>query len=97
MTPSSEIERQIEAAYDFRGHASITFKDGRTLVAYIFNREYANPRAAEQHWIEVIPKDSEERLRIPIAELAKVELTGKDYAAGNSFEDYLKKKAAEQP
>ena len=95
-TPTSEIEKQIEAAYDFRGHATVTLKDGSSLVGYIFNREFANPKAPAQHYIEVIPKDSDERRRIPIAELARVEITGKDYAAGNSFEDYLKKKDAQK-
>ena len=88
----SEIERQVEAAFDFRGHATITLKDGNSLVAYVFNREFANPRAAEQHYIDVIVKDSDERRRIPIAAIERIELTGEDCAAGNSFEDYLKKK-----
>ena len=91
--PSNDVERQIEAAYDFRGHANITLKSGESFVGYVFNREYANPRAKEQNYIDVIPKDSEERRRIPIAQVAKVELAGQDYAAGNSYEDYLKKKA----
>ncbi len=95
-TPTSEIEKQIEAAYDFRGHALITLKDGQSVVGYIFNREFANPKAPEQHFIEVIPKDTDERRRIPIASLERVELTGKDYAAGNSFEDYLKRKSAQK-
>ncbi|MBI5200220.1 MAG: hypothetical protein HY925_01425 [Elusimicrobia bacterium] len=93
---TSEIEKQIEAAYDFRGHVTITLKDGQSLVGYIFNREYANPRTKEQNFIDVIPKDSDERRRIPIAQLAKIDLSGKDYAAGNSFEDYLKKKNAQK-
>lgn len=92
-TPSSDIERQVEAAYDFRGHVTLTLKDGTSFVGYIFNREYANPKSPEQNFIDVIPKDSEERRRIPIPALAKVELTGTDYAAGNSFEEYLAKKA----
>lgn len=91
-TPSSELERQIEAAFDFRGHVTIRLKDGTTLVAFIFNREFANPRAPEQNYVDVIAKDSEERRRIPVASIERVELTGKDFAAGNSYEDYLKKK-----
>ena len=91
-----EIERQVEAAYDFRGHAVITLKSGESFVGYVFNREFANPRAKEQNFIEVIPKDSEERRRIPLAALARVELTGKDHAADNSYEAYLKKKQQQQ-
>lgn len=87
-----EIEKQIDAAYDFRGHVTITLKGGQSFVGYIFNREFANPKASEQHYIDVIPKDSDERRRIPISLLERIDITGKDYAAGNSFEDYLKKK-----
>lgn len=91
-TPLS-IEAQVEAAYDYRGHVTLTLKDGTSFVGYLFNREFDNPKNPERNFIEVIPKDSEERRRIPLSALAKIELTGKDCAAGNSFEDYLKKKA----
>ena len=91
MNPSNEIERQVEAAFDYRGHVTITLKDGKSLTAFVYGREFANPRAPEQHTIEVILKDSDERRRIPIASIERIELTGTDYAAGNSFQDYLKK------
>jgi hypothetical protein len=92
MNPSNELEKQIEAAYDFRGHAVFTLKSGESFVGFLFNREFTNPVAKDQNYIEVIPKDSDERRRISIADLAKVEITGKDYAADNSYDAYLKKK-----
>ncbi|MBI4424516.1 MAG: hypothetical protein HY554_12350 [Elusimicrobia bacterium] len=90
-TPSNELERQVEAAFDFRGHVTIAFKSGETVEGFLFNREYANPLTAEENYIDVILKDSDQRRRYPIAALESVRLTGADHAAGNSFEDYLKK------
>lgn len=94
--PTTEIEQQVEAAYDYRGHVTVTLKDGTSLIGFIFSREFANPHNPHNHYIDVIPKDSDERRRIPIAELARIEISGKDYAAGNSFEEYNKKKQAQQ-
>lgn len=88
------LKRQIEAAYDYRGHVTIRLKQGKTLEGFLYNREWANARLPQDNFIDVMVKDSDESLRLPMAELAAIELTGTDYAAGNSYEDYLKKKAA---
>ncbi|HVE13361.1 MAG TPA: hypothetical protein VNI01_08215 [Elusimicrobiota bacterium] len=88
------LKDQIEAAYDFRGHVTITLKDGRVVVGFLYNREFANPKLATDHYIDVMVKDSDANERYPMADVAAIALTGTDYAAGNSYEDYLKKKAA---
>lgn len=76
MTLSKDVAAQIDAAYDYRGHVTITFTDGKTVVGYLFNRvlDGADP------FVEYYPKDSDERARVPAATIAKVELTGKDFA-----------------
>lgn len=78
MTISKEVADQIDAAFDFRGHVTLTLDDGKTVVGYLFNRELA-PFKGEAY-VEVIPKDSEERLRVPAARVKSVALTGKDFA-----------------
>lgn len=79
MTLAKETAAQIDAAFDFRGHVTVTFADGGTLEGYLFNRELA-PLKGEAY-IEVIPKDSDERLRFPAASVKSVALTGKDFAS----------------
>lgn len=80
MTLSKDIAAQIDAAYDHRGHVTVTFADGKTIEGYLFNREHA-PFPSGEPYIEVIPKDSEQRLRFPSATVKSIALTGKDFAS----------------
>lgn len=76
MAISKDIAAQIDAAFDYRGHVTITFTDGRKVEGYIFNRalEGAEPL------VDYYPKDSDARTRVKAETIAKVELTGKDFA-----------------
>ncbi len=80
MTLSKDIAAQIDAAYDYRGHVTVTFADGTTLEGYLFNREH-EPFPSGEAYIEMIPKDSERRLRFPSATVKSVAITGKDFAS----------------
>ena len=90
----NDIERQIEAAYDFRGHVTIKLKGGETVEGFIFNRQFKNPKMKKDNFIEVVLKGSGDRRDLDIASVESVALTGEDFAEGNSYENYLKKKAA---
>lgn len=79
MTLSNEVAAQIDEAFDFRGHVTVSFTDGKRLEGYLFNRELA-PMKGEAY-IEMIPKDSDQRLRFPAASVKSVALTGKDFAS----------------
>ncbi|MBI2384608.1 MAG: hypothetical protein HYV14_01215 [Elusimicrobia bacterium] len=79
MTLPKDVAAQIDEAFDFRGHVTVTFADGKTLEGYLFNRELA-PFKGEAY-IEMIPKDSDQRLRFPAASVKSVALTGKDFAS----------------
>ncbi len=96
MQDEKKLRQQIEAAYDFRGHVTITFKSGESAEGYMFNRQYENPKLPEDNFIEVVLKGSGEKRRYSIGTLSAVALTGEDCAAGKSYEDYLKKKGASQ-
>ena len=80
--PSSELERQIEAAFDYRGHVTIAFKTGESVEGFVFNRQFAHPKLSEEPFIEVFLAGSGERRKYAIATIQSVALTGKDYAAG---------------
>ena len=79
MTLSNEVAAQIDEAFDFRGHVTVSFTDGKTLEGYLFNRELT-PMNGEAY-IEMIPKDTDQRLRFPAASVKSVAITGKDFAA----------------
>ena len=76
-TPTNELERQIDEAFNYRGDVTLTFTDGRELVGFIFNRELAP--AGSEPFVEVARKDSPDE-RFAVADLASVALSGKDHA-----------------
>lgn len=78
-TISNDVAAQIDAAFDHRGHVTMTLKDGKVLEGYLFNRELS-PLKGEAY-VEFIPKDKEDRLRFAAAEIKSLALTGKDFAA----------------
>ncbi|HXT02503.1 MAG TPA: hypothetical protein VN915_17660 [Elusimicrobiota bacterium] len=78
MDVSESIAAQIEAAYDYRGHVTLTMNDGRTVEGFLFNREVA-PLKGEPY-VEMIRKDSDERLRFASKDVKSIAITGKDFA-----------------
>lgn len=78
MPIAPEIAAQIDAAFDYRGHVTLTLNDGKTVEGYLFNRELT-PLKGEAY-VEVIPKDSDQRLRFAAKDVKSVVLTGKDFA-----------------
>jgi hypothetical protein len=89
--PSTEDELRegLEKAFDYRGDVTITRKDGSTIEGYIFDRRAA--AALSQSLIRLIPKGLSTKLSIPYSDIASLAFTGRDTAAGKSWEAWLKK------
>lgn len=81
---SHDLERQIEAAFDYRGHVTITLKTAERLEAYVFNRQFAHPTLKEEPQIEVFLAGSGTSRKFAIARIASIALTGKDSASASS-------------
>ncbi len=78
MTLAPALAAQIEAAYDFRGHCTVTLADGSVFEGFLFNRELA-PLKGEPY-AEFMIKNSDERRRVPAASIKSLVLSGKDFA-----------------
>jgi hypothetical protein len=89
--PSSEEELRegLEKAFDYRGDVTITRKDGSTVEGYIFDRRAEG--ALSQSLIRLFPKGEPVKISIPYSEIASLAFTGRDTAAGKSWEAWLKK------
>ena len=79
MPVSKEVAAQIDAAFDYRGHVTVALGDGTKIEGFLFNRELAPSKG--EAYIEIIPKDTDERRRIPADAVVGVTLTGKDFAS----------------
>ena len=79
----------MEQAFDYRGDVTITLKNGETLLGYVFDRRKGASLA--DSYARVLPQDSQERRDIPYSEIAALAFTGRDTAAGKSWEAWVKK------
>jgi hypothetical protein len=75
---------------------TVTLRDGRRIEGYVFDRRPAATLA--ESTFRIIPIDGHAKVTVAYADLRALEFTGKDTAAGKSFESwvakYFAKKAA---
>jgi hypothetical protein len=89
MATEDEIRAALEKAFDYRGDVTITRKDGASIEGYIFDRRTGKTLADSS--VRLFPKDRDEKISISFADIAKLAFTGRDTAAGKSFETWVKK------
>ena len=90
MAAESEIRAALEKAFDYRGDLTITLKDGRTVEGYLFDRKAEGP-SLNECYVRVMPKDQPGKIVIRYGEIAALSFSGRDTAAGKSFEAWVKK------
>lgn len=89
LATEDELREALEKAFDYRGDVTITRKDGTKLEGYIFDRVGGTTLA--NSFVRVLPKDSNERMKIVYSEIAALAFTGRDTAAGKSWEAWVNK------
>ncbi|MGA2716031.1 MAG: hypothetical protein ABSG41_23270 [Bryobacteraceae bacterium] len=89
--PSTEEELRegLEKAFDYRGDVTITRKDGTSVEGYIFDRRVGS--TLSDSLIRLFPKGDPNKLAIPYSDIVSLSFTGRDTAAGKSWEAWLKK------
>ena len=90
LAGDAEIRAALEKAFDYRGDITITRKDGSTVEGYVFDRRGNSSSLSECH-VRLFPKNSEQKISVAYSDIARLEFTGKDTAAGKSFETWVKK------
>jgi hypothetical protein len=89
LATEEELRIALEKAFDYRGDVTLTLKDGSRIEGYIFDRVSAATLAAS--FVRVLPKDSSQRVKIAYADIAALAFTGRDTAAGKSWEAWVHK------
>ncbi len=91
-----DLRLGLEKAFNYRGDVTITRNDGTRIEGYVFDRQ--SGRTLADSYVKVYPKDGNRKVSISYAEIAGLEFTGRDTAAGKSWQawvkKYLEKKAA---
>ena len=89
LASEDEIRVALEKAFDYRGDVTLTLKSGSKVEGYIFDR-VAGPSLATS-FVRLLPKTSNERLKVCYADISALAFTGRDTAAGKSFEAWIRK------
>ncbi|MFI5071728.1 MAG: hypothetical protein ACHP8A_12645 [Terriglobales bacterium] len=89
LATEDELRIALEKAFDYRGDVTLTTKDGKKIEGYIFDR-VSGPTLADS-FVRILPKDSNQRQKIAYADIAALAFTGRDPAAGKSWEAWVRK------
>ena len=97
MATEAEVREVLEKAFDYRGDITVTRKDGSTIEGYLYDRR--NAPTLEQSVIRLMPTPAKgapasttiERVNISYADIAGLKFSGRDTAAGKTFDAWVKK------
>ena len=89
LATEADVRAVIEKAVDYRGDVTITRKNGSEVTGYLFDRRIG-PTLADSI-VRLMLAASNERPAIPYSEIAAIAFTGRDTAAGKSYEAWVKK------
>jgi hypothetical protein len=96
LASDEDLRQALEKALDYRGDVTLTLKNGERIEAFIFNRTSGSTLA--DSWVHYFTPKAPEKRKVSYAEIARLEFSGKDRAAGKHWEDWVKayneKKAA---
>jgi len=97
LASDSEVRDALEKAFDYRGDVTITRKDGSVVEGYLYDRRTGASLADSV--VRVIPTPPKgapagtavQRVNITYSDVAGLKFSGRDTAAGKTFEAWVKK------
>ena len=96
LATDQDLRYALDKALDYRGDVALTLKSGERIEAFIFNCQ-SGPTLAES-FVQYFTPNAPEKRKVSYADIARIEFSGKDRAAGKHWEDWVKayneKKAA---
>jgi hypothetical protein len=91
LATEEELRGALEKAFDYRGDVTITRKDGSKVEGYLFDRRTGT--TLKDSVVRLYPKGSDQKISVSYAEIGALAFTGRDTAAGKSWEAWMKKYA----
>jgi len=94
LATEAEVREALEKAFDYRGDITITRKDSTQVQGYLFDRR-TGP-TLDSSYVRIMPSNSGNKqqptkLSIPYSDIAALAFTGRDTAAGKTFDAWVKK------
>ncbi|HKW26203.1 MAG TPA: hypothetical protein VJN48_10495 [Terriglobales bacterium] len=88
LAHAEEVRTALEQAFDYRGDVQITRKDSTVLEGYIFDRRTGS--TLEDSFVRILLKTGGGKISVSYAEIAALAFTGRDMAAGKSWENWVR-------
>src|ERR1700721_4531207 len=82
LVSEDDLRAALEKAFDYRGDVTLTLKSGERIEAYIFNR--LSGATLADSFVQYFTPAASEKRKISYADIAPLELSGKDGAPGNT-------------
>ena len=89
LADPAELFDALNKAFDYRGDVTLTLDDGSEVTGYIFDRRVG--KGLDDSTVRLIPADADDRVEIAYARIRKLAFSGRDTAAGKSWETWVKK------
>jgi len=89
LASDEDLRKALEKAFDYRGDVTLTLKSGERIEAYIFNRQSGATLA--ESFVQYFTPAANDKRKVSYAEIARLEFSGKDRAAGKHWEDWVEK------
>ncbi|MGI4757469.1 MAG: hypothetical protein ACRYGF_11560 [Janthinobacterium lividum] len=91
LAGEDEVRDSLEKAFDYRGDVTLTLRSGEVVEGYIYDRRAG--KTLSDSLVRLMPSKGEDRGRrsIPYGEIAALNFSGRDTAAGRTFEAWVKK------
>jgi hypothetical protein len=88
LASEEDLRQALEKAFDYRGDVTLTLKNGERIEAYVFDRLPGATLA--ESFVRYFTPSANDKRKLSYAEIARLEFSGKDRAAGKHWEDWVK-------
>ena len=89
LASEAEVREALEKAFDYRGDITITRRDGSKVEGYLFDRR--SGATLESSFVRIIPTGTGTKVNVAYSDVAALQFTGRDTAAGKTFDAWVKK------
>ncbi|HXG16824.1 MAG TPA: hypothetical protein VNK50_11280 [Calidithermus sp.] len=86
------LDDLVDLAFDYRGDVTVECRDGSRIVGYVYNRDRRGPRP----YLQLYEPDGTSRT-LTYDQIVAIRFTGRDMAAGDTYEAWRRRKAAAGP
>ncbi len=91
LATEAEKRDALEKAFDYRGDVTLTLRNGDLVEGYLYDRRTGH--SLHDSLVRVMPSKGDDRSRrsIPYSDITALNFSGRDTAAGKTFEAWVKK------